>query len=58
VPIYEYRCAECDERFEELHGVTVERPACPSCGSQEVERVYSTFGTKWKPSLVNWHRVP
>jgi putative FmdB family regulatory protein len=58
VPIYEYRCAVCDERFEELQPATADRPACPGCGSQKVERVYSTFGTKWKPSLINWHRVP
>jgi putative FmdB family regulatory protein len=43
MPIYEYRCATCAERFEEL----VRRPddpvTCPECGGVEAERVLSVF---------------
>jgi putative FmdB family regulatory protein len=43
MPIYEYRCESCAERFEEL----VRRPgdpvACPACGGTEAERLLSTF---------------
>ena len=43
MPIYEYRCVACAERFEEL----VRRPddpvACPGCGSVEAERLLSVF---------------
>lgn len=58
MPIYEYRCTACDERFEELVPANGERPSCSRCGSNEVERLFSTFATEWKPSRVNWHRVP
>jgi putative FmdB family regulatory protein len=57
VPVYEYRCEECEAQFEELVRATAEPPPCPACASQEVTRLYSSFGTKWKPSIVNWHRV-
>jgi len=43
MPIYEYRCTACDERFEELvrnPDVTV---ACPACGDADAERLLSVF---------------
>jgi putative FmdB family regulatory protein len=59
VPIYEYRCEACDARFEELVAPTAAaRPSCPECGAATVDRVYSSFATEWKPSIVNWHRMP
>jgi putative FmdB family regulatory protein len=59
MPLYEYRCEACDEPFEEfLFSSTASPPPCPACGSAEVERRFSSsFGTKWRPSIVNWHRV-
>lgn len=59
MPVYEYRCGRCDERFEELlPSSTAPAPNCPSCGAAEVTRLYSAFATEWKPSIVNWHRMP
>jgi putative FmdB family regulatory protein len=43
VPIYEYRCAGCDARFEELVRNSDAEVACPSCGGVAVERLISTF---------------
>jgi putative FmdB family regulatory protein len=57
VPIYQYRCEACDERFEELQRASAKPPPCPSCHAHKAVRVYSTFGTRWKPSAVNWHRL-
>jgi putative FmdB family regulatory protein len=57
VPIYEYRCAECEEQFEELVQATAAAPRCPRCGSEKIVRLFSPFATEWKPSIVNWHRV-
>jgi putative FmdB family regulatory protein len=57
VPIYEYRCAECEEQFEELVQATAAAPRCPRCDSGQVVRFFSPFATEWKPSIVNWHRV-
>jgi putative FmdB family regulatory protein len=45
MPIYEYRCRRCGERFERLvHGVT--EVACPACASADVARTLSLFGFK------------
>jgi len=58
VPIYEYRCAECEERFEELlSAAAAAAPRCPRCNSEDVVRLFSPFATEWKPSIVNWQRV-
>jgi putative FmdB family regulatory protein len=58
MPIYEYRCGACGQRFEELVSASNEDVLpCPSCGSAETVRLYSSFATEWKPSIVNWHRV-
>ncbi len=43
MPIYEYRCQTCEERFEEWvrkEGLTPD--ACPACGGTELERLLST----------------
>jgi len=40
MPIYEYRCKACEEEFEVLvRSSTV--PACPKCGSLEIDRLVS-----------------
>jgi len=60
MPIYEYRCTACDERFEELvrnPDVTV---ACPSCGDAAAERLLSVFagvGGSKTPAAPDWGRV-
>ena len=43
MPLYEYVCRGCGERFERLvrGGAT---PACPSCLSTDLERLLSSFG--------------
>ena len=43
MPIYEYRCASCAERFEELVRRPEDPVACPHCGGVEAERLLSTF---------------
>ncbi len=54
MPLYEYECADCGERFETL--VSARRKddpkKCPGCGSEATERVPSTFalGTATKSS--------
>ncbi len=47
MPIYEYRCKVCGEKFEVYRGYNDEEKAiCPECSSRDVERVFSTFGSK------------
>ncbi|SHE88262.1 putative regulatory protein, FmdB family [Desulfacinum infernum DSM 9756] len=46
MPIYEFECSKCAEKFECLVFRSDERVSCPSCGSQEAQRVMSVFGFK------------
>ena len=42
MPLFEYACRACARRFEALvMGST--RPACPGCGSEDLEKLVSTF---------------
>jgi|FaiFalFF_MnMetaG_3_1042247.scaffolds.fasta_scaffold15928_3 putative FmdB family regulatory protein len=44
MPIYEYVCETCGERFEELVlGSSGQIVTCASCGSEQVRRVLSVF---------------
>ncbi len=42
MPIFEYRCKDCDKEFETLV-MGQERSECPSCSSGKLERLLSTF---------------
>jgi putative FmdB family regulatory protein len=49
MPIYEYRCAQCRKRF--IHTMSIaehsrRHPACPKCGSRQVQAVFSSFFAK------------
>lgn len=44
MPVYEYRCDDCGERFERLFLTIGQEPddlACPTCGSRELQRLIS-----------------
>ncbi len=45
MPLYEYRCGDCQARFEILQrmGEGAEGLACPSCGGSELVKEFSTF---------------
>lgn len=58
MPIYEYRCQKCDEKYEEFLTLsTNDAPPCPKCGSEDVTRLFSRITTEWLPSDVAWDRV-
>ncbi len=42
MPIFEYVCRQCGDRFEKIV-VTTSRVACPSCHSEEIEKQLSVF---------------
>ncbi|MBN1811206.1 MAG: zinc ribbon domain-containing protein [Anaerolineae bacterium] len=46
MPVYEYRCAECGEKFDLFLRSAMQKaaPICPKCGSSEVEKAISLFG--------------
>jgi putative FmdB family regulatory protein len=39
VPIYEFQCPACDERFEKLVAPDTDRAACPNCSSAAERRL-------------------
>ncbi|HEX5712948.1 MAG TPA: zinc ribbon domain-containing protein [Solirubrobacterales bacterium] len=41
MPIYEFECEGCGERFEELVAAGAEAIACPGCGSERTRRLMS-----------------
>ncbi|NMB25807.1 MAG: hypothetical protein GX986_09790 [Firmicutes bacterium] len=45
MPLREFQCINCGEKFEELvrNGTKV---VCPKCNSQELESLISSFGFK------------
>ncbi|MFP4135450.1 MAG: FmdB family zinc ribbon protein [Candidatus Acetothermia bacterium] len=50
MPLYKYRCNECDNTFRVLrkNGKKDEIPECPECGSTDVERLISSVGLRFK----------
>jgi len=42
MPLFEYRCEPCGHRFEQLTRAGV-APACPTCGSEQLEKQLSVF---------------
>jgi putative FmdB family regulatory protein len=47
MPLYEYRCEKCGNRFEKLRRMqdADKDIECPQCESEEVERLLSSFAT-------------
>jgi putative FmdB family regulatory protein len=47
MPIYSYKCKVCGEVFDLLVGVTTdaEKLRCVKCGSENLQRLFSGFGT-------------
>ena len=46
MPIYEYECDDCETRFETLVMGSAPEPDRCNCGSDSIERVYSTFSAQ------------
>lgn len=46
MPIFEYVCSSCGNRFEKLQKQeAADQPACPACGSASVEKALSSFAS-------------
>jgi putative FmdB family regulatory protein len=47
MPIFEYRCSNCQEIFEHLRlSRNDTRVECPHCGSPKAEQMFSVFATR------------
>ena len=46
MPIFEYKCSECDSKFEILTKSNDDHKAsCPDCNSSKVNKLFSAFST-------------
>ena len=45
MPIFEYKCKQCNSKFEVLHksSLNQEEVSCPKCNSIENQKLLSTF---------------
>jgi putative FmdB family regulatory protein len=42
VPIYDYRCSQCQKQYEYFHANSNDKiPQCPHCGSQHAKKLVS-----------------
>lgn len=57
MPLFSYRCAKCEDEFEQLVRSS-DTPACPACGSTDLERLVSAIapGGKLKGALQSARR--
>jgi putative FmdB family regulatory protein len=39
MPIFEYQCSSCNERFEKITGKPAETCKCPKCGAESPRAV-------------------
>lgn len=46
MPIYEYKCDDCDNIFEELVSGSTESVPCPKCRSTQVHKLISLISAK------------
>lgn len=46
MPLFKYRCNECQEQFEELVSFSESQNVeCPNCKSKNTDKLVSTFAT-------------
>ncbi len=60
MPLYEYWCGSCEQRFERLERGSsppaAPRPGCPTCGAPAT-RVFSTFAPRGDRSVSSTQGV-
>lgn len=51
MPVYEYACNECGNRFEKMQPITADAlKDCPHCGKSALRRVFHPVGVIFKGS--------
>ncbi|MEF3255316.1 MAG: zinc ribbon domain-containing protein [Deferribacterales bacterium] len=48
MPIYEFKCNDCGKQFSKLVIKKEDVPQCPSCKSENVEKLFSTVAALGK----------
>lgn len=57
MPIYEFECGRCGERFEGLVPQGTGSAVCPACGTAGAERRFSAFGLSRQPTANQRRRM-
>lgn len=59
MPIFEFECRDCSNKFEELTKMQ-EKICCPQCKSYNLRKLISAFSTNSNDSKCNWgdHSLP
>ena len=59
MPIFEFECRDCSNKFEELTKMQ-EKICCPQCKSYNLKKLISAFSTNSNDSKCNWgdHSLP
>lgn len=42
MPLYDYRCPQCEKPFEARHSFSADAPPCPQCGYAVPKRIITT----------------
>jgi putative FmdB family regulatory protein len=45
MPLYEFRCEDCGNKFSEIKRIGDNNAVCPECGSSNTKRMISTFAS-------------
>jgi putative FmdB family regulatory protein len=46
MPMFDFRCDDCNKSFEELVRRDYKEVPCPRCGSTKTQRLLSTFSSR------------
>ena len=58
MPIFEYKCADCGAKFDELVGSPDEEVPCPKCKSEKTEKQLSVFAASVSSGSGNLPSMP
>lgn len=60
MPIYEYRCTNCDHDFQKLMKLNEEKPPCPECKSPVKKLIsqgsFQLMGSGWYKDGYGLHK--
>ena len=58
MPIYEYQCTQCEEKFEAIQSIGEDssKLTCPKCGAKNPRRLFSAFHSPIASSSINYPR--
>ncbi len=55
MPVFEYKCSECNEKFEKLHKSSSQKDdiSCPKCNSTNNKKLFSSFSAAVSGSTLS-----